>query len=121
VPRWTSDTNRIAPDAALGFWTNLVPYQVHLVHSVGACEPFLQAENISATGEWTPPNLSVANLQAQLYRGSLAADAQVNVHVPRGQLPWRRRDFDLQKHRAVADASGRRNGCGNSPGPRRRC
>jgi hypothetical protein len=90
-------TNPPATDAALGFWNHLLPYQVTWSGSVGLMRSlFLQAENISATGEWTPPNLSVANLRAQLYRGSLAADAQVNVQS-RAVSCRAATDFDLQR------------------------
>jgi hypothetical protein len=93
----TSDTNRIAPDAALGFWTNLVPYQVQWSTSLGALRTLgLPADRVSCEGEWSAPVLSIANLQAMLYRGPLAGQAKLDV-VTREASVAVTSAFDIQK------------------------
>lgn len=92
-------TNPPAPDATLGFWNHLLPYQVKWTGSIGLLRSlFFQADELAAEGEWTPPELSVANLKAKLYRGSIAADARVNV-LSRAASGRFASDFDV--HRLV--------------------
>lgn len=90
-------TNPPAPEVALGFWNHLLPYHVSWTGSVGLVRSlFLQAEQIAAEGEWRPPELSVRNLRARLYRGSLAGEAQLNVQS-RAVHCQAATDFDLQR------------------------
>lgn len=92
----TCTTNPPAPDASLGFWNHLLPYQARWSGSVGLLRSlFMQADQVSAEGEWTPPNLSVTNLRASLYRGTLAAEARVNVQS-RTTVCSAATDFDIQ-------------------------
>jgi hypothetical protein len=75
-----SVTNPIASDAALGFWTNLLPYQVQWSTSLGAVRSLgLPADQVSCAGEWNAPVFSITNLEASLYRGPLSGQARLNV------------------------------------------
>lgn len=77
---WAPAANPPAPEAALGFWTNLLPYQIQWTTSIGALRTIaLQADRLSVAGAWAPPALMLENIQASLYRGSLAGRAQVDV------------------------------------------
>jgi hypothetical protein len=77
---WGAAINPPVPEAALGFWTNLLPYQVQWTTSIGALRTIaFQADLLSCAGDWAPPQLTLENLQASLYRGSLAGRAQLNV------------------------------------------
>ena len=90
-------TNPIAADSALGFWTNLLPYQVQW--SVGAGNlrtAGLQSDHVSGDGDWTPPRLSVTNLKASLYRGTVAGQATLDV-VSREGSGSATSDFDFKQ------------------------
>jgi hypothetical protein len=77
---WAPAINPPAPEAALGFWTNLLPYQVQWTTSIGALRTIaFQADRLSCAGDWAPPQLTLENLQASLYRGSLTGRAQLDV------------------------------------------
>lgn len=68
------------PDDALGYWNALLPYQTRWSGSIGRLRSLLiQADQLSATGHWQSPALSISNLQAQLYQGSLAGAAHLDV------------------------------------------
>lgn len=93
----SSVTNPIAPDAALGFWTNLLPYQVQWTTSLGALRTIaLQADRISCEGDWTAPLLSVSTLRASLYRGAVAGQGTVDV-VSRAASVTATSDFDVKR------------------------
>jgi hypothetical protein len=86
-----------APDGALGFWNHLLPYQLTWSGRVGAVRSlFLAADQVTTEGEWTPPDFSVASFRAQLYRGTVAADARVNV-ASRAFTGRVATDFDLHR------------------------
>lgn len=77
---WAPALNPPAPDAALGLWTNFLPYQVQWSASIGALRTIaFQADLVSCEGDWTPPHLTLAQLRANLYRGSLATRARLDV------------------------------------------
>lgn len=77
---WVPATQPPPAATALGFWTNLLPYQVQWHASLGALRTIaLQADQIQAAGDWTPPQLTLENLQASLYRGSFTGRGQVDV------------------------------------------
>jgi hypothetical protein len=72
--------NAMAPDPALAWWTNLLAYQLEWSATARAVKAFrLDVENVRGTGQWSAPNLIVTNLQAQLYRGALEAEARLDV------------------------------------------
>lgn len=92
-----SVTNPIAPEVTLGFWTNLLPYQVQWTTSLGALRTIaLQADRLSCEGDWTAPLLSVTSLRALLYHGSVAGQAKVDV-VSRVASFATTSDFDVKR------------------------
>lgn len=77
---WAPALNPPAPEVTLGFWTNLLPYQIQWNTSIGALRTIaLQADRISSAGNWAPPQLTLENFQASLYRGSIAGRMQMDV------------------------------------------
>jgi hypothetical protein len=73
-------TNATAADASWAWWTNLAPYPVRLqCNATGVHAPKLDVAEISWSGRWQAPELSVEKLSAKLYGGSLNADARLNV------------------------------------------
>ncbi len=73
-------TNAIAPDAALAGWTNLLPYQIAWSAGAGALKTYgLDAEEILCAGHWSAPKLTLTQLHARLYRGTLDATAQLDA------------------------------------------
>ena len=73
-------TNIVAPDPTLAMWTNLLAYQLDWSTQVRVAKSFgLDAENVRAEGHWCAPELMVTNLQARLYRGTLEAEARLDI------------------------------------------
>jgi AsmA-like C-terminal region len=76
----TRATNRIAPDATLAGWTNLLPYQIEWSAGAGALRASgLDASDIACAGQWDAPRLAITRLHANLYRGTLDATGDVDV------------------------------------------
>jgi hypothetical protein len=76
----TPATNSIPSDASLAWWTNLLPYQLEWSAEVGALNASrLAAEEIVCAGRWSAPELAITRLRANLYRGTFAAAAQLDV------------------------------------------
>src|SRR6478736_3980509 len=93
----TCVTNPPAADPAFGFWNQFLPYQVNWSGNVGVLRSlFFQADQISVEGEWLPPDLSLSNLRAHLYRGTVAADARINIQS-RAASARVASDFDPQR------------------------
>ena len=73
-------TNVVAPDPALAWWTNFLRYQLDWTAEVRALKAYrLEVEGVQGAGQWCPPNLSITNLHARLYRGTLDAEARLDV------------------------------------------
>ncbi|TSA40435.1 MAG: hypothetical protein D4R57_01770 [Verrucomicrobiales bacterium] len=90
-------TNSLATDEGLWFWNKLLPYAVHWKLGVGALRTMgLQAEKVLCEGDWCAPELNIVALKANLYRGSVDAQAKLDV-ITREASFEAASDFDLQK------------------------
>lgn len=68
------------PDPALGWWTNLAGLELAWRADVGSVvTPQLQTGRLCLVGIWTHPELTLTNLHAELYGGTLDASARLNV------------------------------------------
>lgn len=93
---WSLATNPPAADAALGIWTNFLPYQVLWSTSIGALRTIaIQADRVQCAGQWAPPQLTLENFQAALYRGTVAGRAELNV-LTRAALVQSDSDFEIK-------------------------
>jgi hypothetical protein len=73
-------TNALPLSADAAGWTYLQPY--HLTWRVGLSDlksEKLVAEQLACAGTWLAPNLAITNLHAELHRGELDAQAQLDV------------------------------------------
>jgi AsmA-like C-terminal region len=71
---------RVGSDAALGFWTNLQPYQLEWsVRATQLKSDKVNAAFVAAGGFWRAPDLAVTNLSVELNGGRLDANAKLNV------------------------------------------
>jgi len=62
------------------WWTNLAPYQLGWDCRLGRLNTDkFAAESLSLAGDWQSPRLVVTNLQASLFHGRLAGNADVDV------------------------------------------
>ena len=69
-----------AGDPSWAWWSLLAPHALDLECNVTHLEnPKLSADNISLTGTWRAPHLTVSNLSARLYRGTVDAAANLDV------------------------------------------
>lgn len=103
---WAGATNTIVPDQTLWYWTNFLPYQVQWSANVGAIRSLgLQATQVACEGDWTPPVLSLANLKASLYRGSVAGAAKLDV-VSREASFTAACDFEIKRIAGLLNKSG---------------
>ena len=84
-------------DPALSFWHWLLPYQISWsaalsnIYSAG-----IELGSARAQGTWNPPTLEVKTINAELYGGSLAGKASVDV-VSREAEASAEADFDYHK------------------------
>jgi hypothetical protein len=66
--------------SALGFWTNLQPYQFEwTVRATQLGSKKLNASAVAAGGFWRAPELAVTNLSVELVNGRLDASARLDV------------------------------------------
>jgi hypothetical protein len=66
--------------ATIGFWKNLQPFRLAWSARLGKLRSEkLDADAVVCAGAWAAPSLGVTNLSAQLGRGSLDAEALLNV------------------------------------------
>lgn len=70
----------VETEAGLSYWNRLLPYAIQWNGRIGRLRSvLLQADQLEVAGAWRAPTLSIAQLQAQLYEGSLTSTAQLNV------------------------------------------
>lgn len=90
-------TNAPSPDASWAWWSDLAPYPLTLdFNASGIHSPKLDVDEITCSGNWQGPDLTIDKLAAQLYGGKLDAGAQVNV-TNRLMTFHVKSDFDPQK------------------------
>jgi hypothetical protein len=94
---WSSLTNAPSPDPALGFWNFLLPYEVKWNAAVGAVRSLgVVADDVVVVGAWQPPELSLAELRAKLYDGTVAGAGRVDV-LSREASAAVQSDFEIKK------------------------
>jgi hypothetical protein len=94
----SAPVSELRPDtSSWSWWTNLQPYQLSWdCRLLDLKSPKLVAEAISCAGDWTPPLLSITNLDATLFDGHLAAQLDVDVATRRAHAKV---ESDLDPHR----------------------
>lgn len=84
----------LPPDPSLAWWTNLQPYQLGWdCRLLNLQSSKVLADQISCSGSWQSPLLTVTNLNATLFEGQLAARADLDVASRAAHLRLRS-DFD---------------------------
>src|SRR6185369_15003795 len=69
-----------SPDPSWTWWTNIAPYFLNWhCHVTSLQTTNLQADEISGTGDWRLPDLTITNFHARLYRGQLEANCSLDV------------------------------------------
>lgn len=92
-----TSTNAPAPDSSWAWWSKLAPYPLDLnVTASGVHSPKLDADEVSCSGQWRAPDLSIEKLTATLYGGQLDAKAKLDV-ASRIVSFNMTSDFDAQK------------------------
>ncbi|HEV2390951.1 MAG TPA: AsmA-like C-terminal region-containing protein [Verrucomicrobiae bacterium] len=97
-----------ASDPAWGLWTNLQPFLLDWrCHLSDFQSPKIVVDEITCAGKWRAPLLTITNLEARLYQGSLNAHAGLNVasRLAHASLSS---DFDPHKIHALLTEGGRR-------------
>ncbi len=87
----------VAADPSWAWWTNLQPYQLDwrcLARDFQS--PDLLFDELTCTGHWAAPQLSISNLQVKLDTGQLSAAAELNV-LTRLVSARLASDFDLRE------------------------
>lgn len=103
----TPDDSVAPPDPAWGWWTNLAPYGLEMrcgLDELSAAE--LSASNLVCSAHWQAPRLRVSQCAAELYQGSLAAQANLNVATRELDCSGAT-DFNLQKIAALLPPASR--------------
>lgn len=77
---WSTVTNPLPAAATLGFWTNLLPYQVQCAARIAMLRSLaLQADNLRCEAEWAAPRLSFSKFETAFYRGPLTGTGELDV------------------------------------------
>lgn len=98
-----SDAQRVA----LGWWTNVLPYQLSFITAAQAVQAQgLTAQGVRGAGRWAAPALVVSNVTAQSYGGELHASAQLDVFSRQAGFALDS-SFDLKVLAAVVPAAAR--------------
>jgi AsmA-like protein len=96
------------PDPSWAWWTNLQPYRLSWdCRLLNLQSPKLVANQIMCAGIWQPPFLTVTNLNATLFEGQLAAQADLDVASRAARLSLTS-DFDPHRLAALLPESGQR-------------
>jgi hypothetical protein len=94
---------RSAEDRSLGFWRHAVPYEVPWTLAVSnILSEQIDIGSIRASGSWRFPNFQVRELDAQLYRGSIAGTAALDVET-RNLSAGMQGDFDYHSISRLLD------------------
>jgi hypothetical protein len=94
---WSSSTNAPVADPALGFWNFLLPYEVKWNAAVGAVRSLgVVADDVVVAGAWLPPELSLTELRAKLYDGTVAGSGRVDV-ISRDASATLQSNFEIKK------------------------
>lgn len=108
VATLTAPTNPItSPDPGWGWWTNLAPFGLEVRGGLNElAAPELSASNLLWTAQWQAPRLQVTRLAADLYQGSLTAQAKLDVATREFHVTGAA-DFDVQKISALLPPASR--------------
>src|SRR6185312_15196169 len=75
-----SITNAPATNESWAWWSKLAPYPLKIECTAeGVHSPKLDLETVDCSGQWQAPELTVEELSARLYGGTLDADARLDV------------------------------------------
>lgn len=92
-----ASTNSPETDARWAWWTNLAAFPLELQCDVaGVHSPKLDVDEVHCSAQWHGPDLSIDKLAAKLYRGTLEANAKLNVATRQATFKVTS-DFDAQK------------------------
>ena len=92
------DSNTSAPPE-WGFWTNLAPWQVETTVALDGVQVELkpvEASQINLGAHWRAPNLTITNLHAALYGGTLDTTARLDITTRESAVSGRF-DFDVYR------------------------
>jgi hypothetical protein len=85
------------PDPSLGWWTNLEPYVVKWDGRLKELTtPQVEAADLASAGAWQFPNLTLTNLSAKLYGGSIRSGGSLEILTRQARANLTS-DFDVQK------------------------
>ena len=112
----SATVSRAAPPALTnapphwGFWTNLAPWQIETSIALDGVKSELKALELgqfNLSAHWRAPHLSVTNLHAALYGGTLDTHAQLDVETRRVAATGAF-DFDVYRIQHLLDANTQR-------------
>jgi len=80
----TLNQPQVLPASSLGWWEKLTPYALGLeAHLAALGSPQLLATNLVCAVDWQAPRFRVTRLSAELYDGSVSAQAELDVAARR--------------------------------------
>lgn len=96
------------PAAAPGFWTNLWPLRFTATTTLTNLQsPKIELAGLSASVSWAAPALTLSNVQAALYGGSLTLDASLDAASRRVQALGSS-DFNVHRLQHLLTTNGQR-------------